>query len=349
MPVKPFSIFISICLLEEYSNGHPDNDHMMKLFTGILISIIAVYLLASKIDISEFSRLGTVNYFYLLPFILLYSTSTIFYTFRWYLLLGKKATFKDSLFSYQIGSGGNMVLPARGGDFFRIYFIKKKSSLSYPLVMSRLFIEKVIDLVFVVILGLVAFFLLDSGADTTQTIFIFSFSIFTITCILLVLLVVRFKTIILINFLKQIASYLKKENEFHYKLEHHILDIAEFLSFQSFFKPFLITITLWLFFYTGGYLCIAYLLGIEINYLQALFLIFLGAMGVAIPSAPSGIGVFHASIVSGFVIMGKTASQGLVYATILHLSQFILLSTVSLVFYLVWVFSAKNEAIHGSN
>ena len=47
-------------------------------------------------------------------------------------------------------------------------------------------------------------------------------------------------------------------------------------------------------------------------------LLFAAALGMAIPGAPSGIGTFHAAVVSAFVVLGRPASEGLVLAVAAH-------------------------------
>ena len=47
-------------------------------------------------------------------------------------------------------------------------------------------------------------------------------------------------------------------------------------------------------------------------------LLFAAALGLAIPAAPSGIGTFHAAVVSAFVLLGRPASEGLVVAVAIH-------------------------------
>jgi uncharacterized membrane protein YbhN (UPF0104 family) len=59
-------------------------------------------------------------------------------------------------------------------------------------------------------------------------------------------------------------------------------------------------------------------LGIEPDLTAVLVLIMFGALGVAVPSAPSGLGVFHASMASAFEILGHGWEKGVLYATILH-------------------------------
>jgi hypothetical protein len=51
------------------------------------------------------------------------------------------------------------------------------------------------------------------------------------------------------------------------------------------------------------------------------------ALGVAIPAAPASVGVYEASVVGAFAILGVSSSSGLAYAIVLHLVQ-VLVTTV---------------------
>jgi hypothetical protein len=51
---------------------------------------------------------------------------------------------------------------------------------------------------------------------------------------------------------------------------------------------------------------------------DAMVLLFAAALGLAIPAAPSGLGTFHAAIVSAFAILGRSPAEGLVLAVAIH-------------------------------
>ncbi|MRR29854.1 flippase-like domain-containing protein [bacterium] len=48
------------------------------------------------------------------------------------------------------------------------------------------------------------------------------------------------------------------------------------------------------------------------------------ALGVALPSAPAGVGVFEASMVAALSLLGVDSSSALAYAVIMHFSQVII-------------------------
>ena len=58
-----------------------------------------------------------------------------------------------------------------------------------------------------------------------------------------------------------------------------------------------------------------------------IFILSAGAFGIALPSAPAGLGVFEAAIVGAFALLGVESSKALAYALILHAMQFIVSSS----------------------
>ncbi len=62
-----------------------------------------------------------------------------------------------------IGVGLNMILPARGGDVVRLLMNKKDSELPLTHLFSRIFLEKVMDLAAVALLGAIALFTMGLG------------------------------------------------------------------------------------------------------------------------------------------------------------------------------------------
>jgi hypothetical protein len=55
-----------------------------------------------------------------------------------------------------------------------------------------------------------------------------------------------------------------------------------------------------------------------------------------IPAAPSGLGTFHASVVSAFIIMDRSAAEGLLVATAIHLLFFVAYVLPAAVIYGRW-------------
>ena len=101
--------------------------------------------------------------------------------------------------------------------------------------------------------------------------------------------------------------------------------LARAVRVRTLTLPILVTSSLWCGLYALAYALIGRMVGIQLGYLESLILVFVGTLGLALPAAPSGIGTFHASIVSGFLLLGREPSEGLILAVAIHGAFFIAL------------------------
>ncbi|MBW0432216.1 lysylphosphatidylglycerol synthase transmembrane domain-containing protein [Leptospira yasudae] len=317
---------------------------MKRILLGVIVSVVALGFLFSKLDLSEFARIQERwEPFYLIPFCISSIWGLILFSWRWHLLMGKQIRFRYALLSSFIGVGANMFLPARGGDIFRLYFCKKESDLQYPTLVTALFIEKVLDFSFIFSAGICALMFLGIKDESSDTFFIISSLV--IAGIFLGLIAVRFLNETIINVLAWIAGLAGKKDWFLHKLAHYIRDLGNFLVLKRFIVPAILTALTWLIGYALSYGILLKLVGIPMSYPGIVFIMFAGAVGVMVPSAPSGAGVFHASVTSSFVLMGRKASEGLFYATTVHLAQFVLQSVFAVILYLYWIVDRRKRGL----
>lgn len=315
---------------------------MKKLFVGILFSGIALYFLFQNFHISEFERLnGKINW-WILPLLFLSNLWAFFpFSIRWYYLLEKKITFYQSLTTSMIGVGLNMVLPARGGDLVRLLMNKRDSELPLTHLFSRIFLEKVMDLAAVVLLGAVALFTMGLGQSKNLSL------LFISTVVILSMFIGLGLVKYSLGPLRRLARFLfhliRRESLYDNKFDHHLVEFSAFLKGDKLLYPVLYSIPTWILGYAVSYYLAGVMIGMPIRFPEALLFMFLGGLGVAIPSAPSGIGVFHAAIISGFLILGRDTGEGLVYATVVHLTQFIITTSLALAAYLFWKFTEKGK------
>ncbi|MDZ4726147.1 MAG: lysylphosphatidylglycerol synthase transmembrane domain-containing protein [Leptospira sp.] len=315
---------------------------MKKWILGVTISAIAIYFLLKNFDLNAFEKLkGNIQWKYLFFLILSNLWSYIPFTYRWYLLLDKNISFKSAYSSSVIGVGLNMVLPARGGDLIRLLINKNDSGLPLPNLLSKIFLEKVMDLGMVVLIGVSALFFLGLGENK-------NLSLVYISCFVLIamfggLIALRLFLEPIRNLLKVLFGLIKQEEFYLKTLDHHLIEFSEFLKGRKLIWPLMITFPTWLFGYALSYWFTSQMIGIHLDYPEILLIMFVGALGVAIPSAPSGIGVFHASVIYGFLLLGRASDEGFVFATVIHLAQFVILTSLAIFFYLVWTVFSKGK------
>ncbi|MCG9874421.1 MAG: flippase-like domain-containing protein [Leptospiraceae bacterium] len=315
-----------------------------KLLLSLFISAIAIGFLLFKFDLNEFAKVQERwNPLFLIPVLIWNILAMIPFSLRWYYLLDRKLEIKKSMLSAFLGVGANMVLPARGGDILRLYYCKNNSDIHYATLVSQLFIEKVLDLIIVLLIGAGSFLLLGLGDGNSSPTGIF-ISGLVVLGVLFLLVLIRFANSFLIRMGRMVFSWIGKEEIFIKSLEPHLEALKNFLTLRKLLIPVAITVPTWLAGYAVTYMFESYLIGIPLEYTSILFIVFCGAMGVAVPSAPSGLGVFHASIVSGFVLLGLRSEDGFVFATAVHLLQFIILSLLGYLAYLIWMVEKKGES-----
>lgn len=316
---------------------------MKKLFIGILISVIFVGIIALKFDFkTEFSRIGDrVSYEYLLPIIITQLIGLVVFSFRWRLLIEKKINIKHAISSSFIGYAANMVLPARGGDLFRVFYCRSETNVQYFHLLSKLFIEKVIDFIFVILVGIISFFIIGLTRPNQQNYTVFIVSGLIIFGILFSLYLIRYQNKLIQTISLKIFSIAKKEKLYKDHIESHLIDLKDFLQIKTFIFPALLTSISWIFYFLNYYFVNA-MLGGNLDAVEIVFMLFCGAMSLALPAAPSGIGVFHASIISGFILIGKDSNYGLLYATALHLISFVNITFTGLIFYIYWTYRRRH-------
>jgi uncharacterized membrane protein YbhN (UPF0104 family) len=318
---------------------------MKKWILGFSISAIAIYFLLQNFDLKEFERLkGKMEWKFLFFLILSNLWAFVPFALRWYYLLDKKVSFPSAYASSVIGVGLNMVLPARGGELVRLLINKKDSGLTLPNLVSKLFLEKIMDLSTVVLVGASALFYLGLGDN--KNLGLIYISGFVLISMFGGLIALRIFLGPMRNLFRKLFSLVKKEALYDQKIDHHLIEFSEFLKGRKLIRPVIFSIPTWILGYALSYWLAGQLIGISLGYPEVLLLIFVGAMGVAIPSAPSGIGVFHASVISGFLLLGRDSGEGFVFATVIHLAQFVIITSLAIIFYLGWTFLSKEKTMH---
>jgi len=313
---------------------------MKKWILGAVVSLLSLFFLFQSFSLEEFDRLNGQMQWIFLP--VLFGTMTLAFvpfSFRWYLLLDKRIPFWQAFRTAVIGVSLNLVLPARGGDLLRLVMVKNQTGIGIPSLLSQLFLEKVLDLGTVVLVGGVALLLLGLGTgDNLLLVFLSGGAIILMITILFLLRKFRdpFR-----NFLRKISEKLSLLTFYETKIDHHLIAFQKDISGNRLLLPLLISPPTWVLGYATNYFITGLLIGQTFSPIECLLFIFVGAMGVAIPSAPSGIGVFHASIVSGFLLLGREPGLGFVYATVLHLTQMVLMLLLAGILALLGGFKRK--------
>lgn len=126
----------------------------LHLIIGLIIIGLSLFYAFRGVSIDELKEaFKSIQYFYLLPALVLVVISYLLRAIRWSYLVHsiKEVKAKDLLPPLMIGFMGNM-LPARAGEFIRAYLLSKRENISFSASFATIFIERLFDLIVMLLL-----------------------------------------------------------------------------------------------------------------------------------------------------------------------------------------------------
>lgn len=318
MPTLPKQRWISIALGALVSAGA----------IGTLLAIVSPRDLADAFSV--------FNGAYLAPFILTVVLMITCFGYRWHILLSRRISLGLAVKAMLINMGGNMVLPARGGDLLRIHFSRAEGGLPVAVMLGALFTEKVADLLAICFIGALGAALLGLADIAHKTLFASATAVFAIVAGTAIF--IRTRNSLVQRAVKWALCRMHRESFFHAQASPLIAELGATMGLRAFSRTMAVTLVLWLGIYAVSYLGIAGLVGVRLSYPEALVVLWASGLGLMIPAAPSGLGVYHATVVSAFYFLGRPLAQGLVLGTALHISFFVALVVPMGLLYGKWLF-----------
>lgn len=302
---------------------------ILRKWLPLTISIVALVVVFSFADLQAFRGLASRAQWDRVPVIVLVLLAMVIaFAWRWRTLLIETLTMPRSLVVAALGLGGNQVFPLRGGDALRVVLSARGDGApSIHSGVSAIAVEKVLDLIAVAAFGLASTAtLLATGDGGINVVAMAS----VILCVSVTGLLIA-RSVWMIRAVRYSSRAIRLSPRLYRHLLRPLLHLRQSTTPGRIAILLMQTAFIWLVLYVLAYLAIAQLVGMNLGVADVMVLMFAGALGVAIPAAPSGIGTFHAAIVSAFILLGKPASEGLVLAVALHGVFFIGLCTSGVV------------------
>lgn len=300
------------------------------LFFGL--AIILLYFAFRKVDIKVLlNGFKEANYFWVVLSLITAMLANFVRAIRWRLLmepLGKTPSVKNVFGAVMIGYLANFAFP-RLGEITKCGTIKKTDNISFESLVGTVLIERASDLLMLLSLTVLVFFIeIDFfGKFLINHIFKpllfnssgFSYSSAIIFVFFILLTILLFYLIRKNLFGKRIRVRIRS---LYYGVIDGLKSIVRMKTRRLYiFYSFLI----W-----GFYLITAWLLALSTNptsglsIVDCLFVMVVCSYGMVVP-VQGGFGAFHIITAMGLGIFGISREDGLVYATIGHESQTILL------------------------
>lgn len=314
-------------MAQKKRSGFPGS--ILKWVIPFGISIAAIWLISRTVNFQDVTTaIKQIGWQPILWASLLYFSSHFARVACWYILLNRKVTYGKAYFGMNAGYLLNNVFPFRLGEIGRAILLGSPSGPTIFQVLSSIIVERVYDVT------LAAGFFLGTlllALSSTENLWL-SVAFLAVALFGLVIL------FIITRHREKVKAWMTRKAQGKKWLETVIVPkIGELLDgFAVFDQP------LW-FFLSLGLLVVSWLLAFCEQYVimralipdgqfwWVIFILSAGALGAAVPSAPAGLGVYEASIVGTFAVLGVSQPIALAQALVTHALHFVYSSSLGLI------------------
>lgn len=321
--------------------------NILKAIFVIVILVGSVFWIIDSIDFEEFwGYLKQANYVWAIAGIPIIILSHVIRAIRWRNFL-KPFTEAKSLYNLfsavMVGYAVNMVLP-RVGEILRPLVYSRREKVSMSSVFGTILIERVIDVIFLMSLLALSFFIFrDQIADALNNLInpndVLIFVVGPVVALLLMIIIVLY-TNIGENLLKITIKPISKN--FYVKVEGVYSRLSKGFEFiknpKLYFQVLLESAFMWFLYGLPVYFMLfafdfdtRFGMGLPDAYL---LLIIIG-IAVTVAPSPGGIGVYHFVVTEAMTLLYPIAkSEALAFATITHGVNFLTQFSVGALFLL---------------
>ncbi len=291
----------------------------IKIFAGILVSIIFIYLAFRKVQLSKMlEAIREADVFILLVTLAIILFCAWLRAVRWkYLLYPLKKIDTASLFNaLMIGYATNFVLPAHLGEFARAYVIGKKKNAKTSSVFATIVTERVLDMLTLIILmiGAIAFYPFPDWVKNSSYIM----SLMTIF-IIVVLVALKIKNQKAENFLRCVLRPLpdKYQAKIMILFNSFIDGFVLLKNHHHYILTILLSLLIW-FGYTLVFFSTLKAFGFNLPWIAPLVLMIITTISLVVPSSPGYIGTYHFLCQISLGLFGISKSAALGFAFVIH-------------------------------
>jgi len=246
-----------------------------------------------------------------------YAAATVVRGVRWHLILnlaGIPHRAVDAFALIPVGTMGNNVLPARAGEFLRMFLLKGRSSASRREIFGSIIAERVLDTYTLIVLFAVMTAVGIAGAPTGRR---------------SVLLTAAVLAASVLGAGSLIALRRRGKLERFAKIARPFLRATRLLFRTRGVALALATSVIWL---LEGlvYWLVARSLELPVTYIDGVYLVVLASLAAMVPAGPGFIGTVDAAIIFGLGAIAIKGGQALSFAILIRFVVFVPITVVGL-------------------
>jgi uncharacterized membrane protein YbhN (UPF0104 family) len=294
-----------------------DGRRRLVVAAGLLVSAVALFLVARSIDLAEAARvLVTANPVPLAAIVGIVAVQVAMRAFRWSVLLprasdGRRIPFARLIPPLLTGYLGNAVLPARLGEPMRAVVAARREGVGMPEALGSVLVERVIDTATLAPVAFVAALLVGAPGWIVR---VLGLTAGGGAMILAAMVTVGAMPLV------RLAHGIVPASRHGV---HEVVDrfgaslggpgrrpqllVAAAISIAAWFLD---AVSVWL---------VASSIGVAIGYPAALLIAGIGTLGTAIPSAPGYVGTYELAVAGIAGIVGVPPAAALAMAVLIHI------------------------------
>ena len=275
------------------------------------------------------NKLKEANFTFVYISIAMSLVSHFFRGYRWTLLLkpmGYRVNSFRAFLAVMVGYFANLLVP-RMGEVTRCAILKKTDNIPIPASLGNVISERILDLI-ILILVIIATITIEFSTlkdflyeqfDAAYRSFNLQNFLIGAGLIFLIFVIGGFFILQRKEFIKSLGIY-KKIRPFAYEL---IGGLNSILKIKEKFKFFASTFLIWIMYYTMSYIIVfSFPVTSDLGLAAGLSILMAGGLGMTAP-VQGGIGTYHAFVSGVLFLYGISKEDGVLFATLLHTSQFI--------------------------
>jgi uncharacterized protein (TIRG00374 family) len=301
-----------------------------KLWGGLFISALFIYLAFRKVDLAE---LWLVTKSADPALLLLVIFATIFQyvvrAWRWGLLLEpiNPCRFINRLTTILIGFAANCVLPARLGEFIRANYLGHTEKISGSSAFGTIVVERLFDgltLLIVLFIGIMGTTFQGEWEPLNEKLHNAGYMLLLMYIGVIVFLVgFKYRPQIFISILERLLFFLpeKFRKKITDMLWNFSLGLVLLKSPAKWFLVIFYSFLVWAI-HLVQIQWLQQALGLSLPFISTFLIMAMASLGVMIPSAPGYVGTFHLSVLYAFLLYGVGREEALSAAILWHAALF---------------------------
>jgi uncharacterized protein (TIRG00374 family) len=322
----------------------------IKYILLLAIGVGLMYLAFHGHDLKKMLQdIESANYFWVLFSLFVSLLAYISRAMRWNMLiesLGYKPKLRNTYWALLFGYFANLAIP-RLGEVSRCGALSRKEKIPFNELLGTVVIERVIDLLMLVV-SIILVSILEFGLLRSFAVKAFTFHLYPVHSSLLLfvnswLFVALMLSPLLLLIMLQLFFRWQQRNETatFKKISNLVLGIIRgfqtILKMKNNWKFVAHTFFIWTMYFIVSYVCFFAIPATSgLSPKDGLFIFCIGGMGMTAP-VQGGFGIYHLLVSQALTLFGIPLSDGLVYATIVHTSQtllVLLMGGISVIYFL---------------